>query len=185
MRFAYADPPYLGVAEKLYGHLHPDAAAYDQPETHRALIARLVDEFDGWALSLSVPSLRTILPMTPDDSRVCAWVKPWARMQPGARLQFTWEPVIIAPLRRPSRSVRDWVSANATMQRGMPGAKPDDFAFWMFAAAGLMADDDLHDLFPGSGAVTAAWERYRAQPALTLPSTRRSQRKDALELGLA
>ncbi|VVE53396.1 hypothetical protein PCO31111_04886 [Pandoraea communis] len=23
MHFAYADPPYLGLAEKFYGHLHP------------------------------------------------------------------------------------------------------------------------------------------------------------------
>ena len=42
MRFAYADPPYLGVAEKFYGHLHDRAADYDDPETHRALIERVV-----------------------------------------------------------------------------------------------------------------------------------------------
>ena len=64
MKFAYADPPYLGLAEKFYGHLHPEAAVYDKPEAHQALIDRLCDEFsDGWAMSLHSPSLRTILPM--------------------------------------------------------------------------------------------------------------------------
>ncbi|MCC6942297.1 MAG: hypothetical protein IT551_11905, partial [Novosphingobium sp.] len=77
MKFAYADPPYLGLAEKFYGHLHAEAAAYDDPETHRTLIARMTDEYDGWALSLHLPSLGVILPMCPPDARVGAWVKPF------------------------------------------------------------------------------------------------------------
>jgi len=28
MRFAYADPPYLGLAEKFYGHLHGSGAIH-------------------------------------------------------------------------------------------------------------------------------------------------------------
>lgn len=31
MKAAYADPPYLGMAEKFYGDLHPEAAKYDDP----------------------------------------------------------------------------------------------------------------------------------------------------------
>lgn len=30
-RFAYADPPYLGCAERYYGDKHPDARAFRKP----------------------------------------------------------------------------------------------------------------------------------------------------------
>ena len=36
MRFAYADPPYLGCG-KLYVSHHPDARDWDDPETPRAV----------------------------------------------------------------------------------------------------------------------------------------------------
>ena len=64
MRFAYADPPYLGCC---YLYQHPDQdGCWDEPATHRALIARLVAEYpDGWAMSASTPSLQTILPSLP------------------------------------------------------------------------------------------------------------------------
>lgn len=42
MHFAYSDPPYLGCG-KLYLDHHPDALAWDDPETHRQLIERLCD----------------------------------------------------------------------------------------------------------------------------------------------
>lgn len=51
MRLAYADPPYIGCAERIYGDLHPDAAVYDDPQAHLALMRRLNEEFDGWALN--------------------------------------------------------------------------------------------------------------------------------------
>jgi hypothetical protein len=76
MKAAYADPPYLGVAEKFYGELHPEAAEYDKLETHARLVERLMDEYDTWAMSLHVPSLREILGVCPDSVRVAAWVKP-------------------------------------------------------------------------------------------------------------
>lgn len=53
MRFAYADPPYLGCGKKLYGDRHEQAADWDDPERHRQLVEQLCDEFkDGWAMSL-------------------------------------------------------------------------------------------------------------------------------------
>jgi hypothetical protein len=103
MRFAYADPPYLGLAAKFYGHLHADAADYDKPETHQALIDRLCAEFDGWALSLHTPSLRAILPMCPPDVRVMAWVKPFASFKPGVGVAYAWEPIIVRGGRRRTR----------------------------------------------------------------------------------
>jgi hypothetical protein len=86
MRFAYADPPYLGLAEKFYGHLHPNASDYDKPEAHQALIDRMVLEYDGWAMSLHSPALRTILPMCPAECRVMPWIKPFASFKPGVVL---------------------------------------------------------------------------------------------------
>jgi hypothetical protein len=48
--------------------------------------------------------------------------------------------------------VRDWLIANATRQRGLPGAKPDEFNRWVLDLMAYRADvDTLHDLFPGTG----------------------------------
>lgn len=94
MKCAYADPPYLGCGA-LYSAHHPDALVWDDPEAHRALIARLCDEFpDGWAMSCSSPSLKTLLPMCPDDCRVSPWVKPFAVFKPNVGVAYAWEPVI-------------------------------------------------------------------------------------------
>lgn len=168
MRFAYADPPYLGVAEKFYGHLHPDAADYDNPETHRALIKRLTADFDGWALSLSLPSLRTILPMCPEDARLGSWVKPFASFKKNVTRAWTWEPVILwggrpIPITEPTQ--RDWIEApaiaeNITMRRGFAGAKPARVCFWIFDWLNMRPDDEFVDMFPGSGAVTAAHQSW-------------------------
>lgn len=159
MRFAYADPPYLGQARKHYG---PDAREVN----HHLLLAHLA-EFDGWALSCSTPSLRTILPMCPDDARIGAWVKPFAIFKPGVNPGYCWEPVIFRPLprkrARTEATVRDFVSANVTLRRGVSGAKPDGFCRWLFDLAGLLPDDEFVDLFPGSGAVSRAWEAWRSQ----------------------
>lgn len=167
-RFAYADPPYLGQGRKLYGKLHPDAADFDRPEAHRALIGRLVDEFpDGWALSASSPSLHTILPMCPPDVRVGAWVKPFASFKANVNPAYCWEPVIFTGGRKLGRevdTVRDYVSAPITLKRGTPGAKPDAFCVWLFNVLGMRPEDELVDLFPGSGAVTRAWQRWSGRP---------------------
>jgi hypothetical protein len=162
MRCAYADPPYLGCAGRLYGD-HPDAAVYDTVEGHAALIARLSDEYpDGWALSLHVPSLPVLLPFCPDDCRILAWVKPWCSWKPGVTVAYAWEPVIVRGGRRRPRSdltVRDWL-AEPSSNRKFPGAKPEAFSWWLFEVLGMTPDDELADLVPGSGAVTDAWERW-------------------------
>ncbi len=38
--------------------------------------------------------------------------------------------------------------------------KPPQFAVWMFCQLGVRAGDELVDLYPGSGAIGAAWRRY-------------------------
>lgn len=166
----YADPPYLGQGRKHYGDRHPDAADCDTPEWHRRLIDRLRIEYpDGWALSLSVPSLQTILPMCPPGVRVAAWVKPFASFKPGVNPGYCWEPVIWRGGRKRTRkepTVRDYVSCNITLRRGFPGAKPEEFCWWVFDLLGLRRGDRFDDLFPGSGAVQRAWSNWLQRPGL-------------------
>lgn len=85
MRFAYADPPYLGCC-KLYDHYHPDGNCWDDAMTHKRLVYRLVTEFpDGWAMSASSVSLRTLLPMCPHDVRIATWAKSFCAFKKGVR----------------------------------------------------------------------------------------------------
>jgi len=170
VRIAYADPPYLGCAAKLYGHLHPDAAEYDRIETHARLIERLSDEHDAWALSLSTPSLQALLAVCPTDVRVGAWVKPFCSFKPGVNPAYAWEPLIYRGARkkrgREAMTVRDWVACGITRQRGLTGAKPAAVCHWMFELLGARRDDTFTDVFPGSGAVQRAWEQWRDQGSL-------------------
>lgn len=170
MKFAYADPPYLGQGVKHYGDLHADAADCDTVEWHAALIERLCDEFpDGWALSLHTPSLKTMLNLCPDDVRVGAWVKPFAAFKPNVTRAYAWEPVIFRGGRdipRTELTVRDFQIAPAVaqpiaMRKGFPGAKPPLVCWWVFEFLGMQIDDEFHDLFPGSGAVEEAYQSWR------------------------
>lgn len=166
-RYAYADPPYIGQARRHYSH-DPQCAEVD----HTALIAQL-ETYDGWALSLSSVSLYRVLCSCAanglheerGDFRVAAWVKPFASFKPGVGLAYAWEPIIIRnprPRSREQDTTRDWISANITLQRGLSGVKPDAFCYWLFEALNLDPSDDLIDLFPGSGAVSRAWARWRS-----------------------
>lgn len=170
MRVAYADPPYLGSSVKHYGALHIDAADFDNPQRHQALIEEL-SGYEAWVLSLSSPSLRQILPMCPASVRVLAWVKPFASFKPNIGVAYAWEPVVVQGGRkrtRKQRTVRDWVSVNITLRRGFPGAKPQEFCYWLFDVLNLEPDDEFFDLFPGSGAVTKAWEQWRQHGSFAL-----------------
>lgn len=161
MRFAYADPPYLGCG-KLYKNHHAEALVWDDPETHRKLIESL-QEYDAWAMSLTSTSLQTILPMCPEDCRVGAWVKPFAVFRPNVNPAYAWEPVIYRGARKRERyapTIRDWHSANITMRKGLTGAKPESFAIWIFNLLGAEGGDDFVDLFPGTGVMTRMWESW-------------------------
>lgn len=160
MRVAYADPPYIGQAKRHYAK-DPQCAEVD----HAELIGKL-NGYDAWALSLSSPTLRIILPMCPSDVRVMAWVKPFASFKPNVNPAYAWEPVIVRGGRKRDRSeptVRDWVSCNITLRKGLSGAKPEPFCFWLFDALGMQTGDEFDDLFPGTGGVRRAWEAYQSQ----------------------
>lgn len=161
MNFAYADPPYIGQARRHY-RKETLCAEVD----HRLLIDSLCDLYpDGWALSASSPSLPEILALCPPGVRVLAWVKPFAAFKPGVPLAYAWEPVILWKGRTRKRSdptVRDWIAENITLKKGLSGAKPERFCFWLFNALGAEAEDTLDDLFPGTGIVSACWRRFVA-----------------------
>lgn len=163
MRFAYADPPYVGQAKRHYRH----EASYAGEVDHAALIARLVADYpDGWALSCSSPSLRELLPLCPPDVRVMAWTKPFCAFKANVNPAYAWEPVLVRGGRKRTRqqpTVRDWCAVNITLRRGLVGVKPDAFCFWLFDVLNCRPTDTLDDLYPGSGAVTAAWRRWQWQ----------------------
>jgi hypothetical protein len=159
MKIAYADPPYIGCA-----HLYPEKEEVD----HRSLL-RDLQQYDGWALSCSSPSLGEILGMLNGcEYRVGAWVKPFAVFKPNVNPAYAWEPVIFVPPPRkrtrdePTR--RDWVSSNITLQKGMVGAKPKDFCFWIFELLNICPEEDeFEDMYPGSGAVTEYYKSWSQQ----------------------
>tara|TARA_R100001443_G_scaffold18245_1_gene29091 strand:+ start:10654 stop:11181 length:528 start_codon:yes stop_codon:yes gene_type:complete len=157
MRFAYADPPYLGCGS-LYSKHHSEALNWNKIETHEDLIHQLA-EFDGWAMSLSAPSLKQILPLCPEDVRIAAWVKPFAVFKKGINPVYAWEPVIFHGIRKRGLEephVKDWVSANITMKKGLPGAKPAAFCDWILDVLGYQEGDTMEDLFPGTGSMEEA-----------------------------
>ncbi len=158
VKFAYADPPYLGCGA-LYKAHHPDALDWDSLDTHRALIERLCDEYvDGWVMSLSSPSLRHLLPLCPSDVRVGAWVKPFASFKPGVTTAYAWEPAIFRGGRKRPRTeptVRDWVAESITLKRGLTGAKPAGFMNWALDLLNVEPGDTVDDLFPGTGACSS------------------------------
>lgn len=173
MKFAYADPPYLGKCA-LYKHEHgDDGLCWDDEATHARLIQRLCRDFtDGWALSTTANVLRIMLGHCPVEGvRIGVWVKPFASFRPNVTPAYAWEPVIFTGGRRRTRdewSGRDWVSAMPPVfsgeSRGVPGMKPEAFCWWMFRdLLGARPDDELVDLFHGSGAVAQAWQRYTQQ----------------------
>lgn len=183
MRFAYADPPYLGSSRKHYRD-HPEHAVYDTFEGHRQLINRLCREFsDGWALSMASKNLHTLLPWCPPDVRVMAWVKPYTTFFPNVNPSWSWEPVIVrgGRNRRGLMTVRDYVMASSPAQngRGFVGRKPEAFCFWLFDVLGAEVDDEFVDLFPGSGNVQGYWEAWCRTPQLPLVAVRQEGLFDA------
>ena len=159
MRFAYADPPYPGCAHRYAGGVEVD---------HAVLVAHLVT-FDGWALSTSSTALRDVLPLCPVGVRVMAWVKPFAAYKRNVSPAYAWEPVIVSPARKAEpglvdQQARDWIAESITMKKGLTGAKPPHFCEWLFFMLGARPGhgDTLADLFPGTGAVSRAWEKFSA-----------------------
>jgi len=160
MKFCYADPPYPGQAKR-YKH-DPRHAEVDPI----ALMLRLEAEFpDGWAMSTSSPALRVVCAAMPERARVAAWCKTFGGMKPWVYPTYAWEPVVFRAAPKLANLDRqtpfDYFQSMPTMKNFM-GAKPAEFCFWIFDMLGARQGDELVDLFPGTGAVTQAWQFYQA-----------------------
>lgn len=164
-KVAYADPPYPGQSAKHYSG-HPD---YAGEVDHRELLRRIHFRYDGWLLHTSSTALPGLLQIAHEERitgfRIMAWVKPFAAFKRNVPVAYAWEPVLVKPCRKPTVSkrltLRDWISEPITMKRGLSGAKPEAVCRWAFEVLGMEPADTLVDLFPGTGAVTAAWEAWR------------------------
>lgn len=165
VRIGYADPPYIGCA-----HRYRDQSDYAGEVDHLALIERLDTEFDGWVLHAAATphSMAVLAPVvSATGARWMAWVKGFAAFKRHVSVAYAWEPVIVKPARKPVVSkrlvLRDWVAENITLRRGLTGAKPEAVCHWAFEVVGARPDDELIDLFPGTGAVTRAWSTRRGK----------------------
>jgi hypothetical protein len=165
MKFAYADPPYVGQAKKHYRD-DPNCCEVN----HRVLIETLLMEFpDGWALSCLPRSLKELLCYCPDDVRVMPWVKTYTPFKKGVNPAYAWEPVVVCGGRRRTldqRTIPDYVIANTRAvtpgrEPKFSGQKPPAFCYWLFEVLNMNPDDEFMDIFPGSGAVGLAWELWR------------------------
>jgi len=166
LRLAYADPPYPGLSARYYRD-HPDFAGEVDLVS---LVASLTAEYDGWALSTSVPALRDVLALCPPDVRVASWhrgERPTASWHP----LNGWEPVIYHPARplwagttdRRVDTLQYVARARTTDPKRVVGAKPAAFLFWIFDLLAAAPDDTFVDLFPGSGGAARAWETFRKE----------------------
>ena len=166
----YADPPYPGCA-----HLYADHPDYAGEVNHAELIDRLVAEYDGWCLHTSSVALGDVLPLARAAAptvRVMAWVKPFAAFKRNVPVAYAWEPVIVKaarkPVVKPGMVYRDWIAESITLKRGLTGAKPAAVCRWLFEVMGCEPQDTLDDLYPGTGAVTEAWNEWRSQERLAV-----------------
>lgn len=166
MRIAYADPPYIGCA-----HLYKDHPDFKGEVDHHKLLVDLACHYEGYVLHASAPSLKLIAGILPEDSRIMSWVKPFAAFKRNVSVAYAWEPVIVRAARKPVVSkrlvMRDWIDCPITMKKGLTGVKPEKVCHWAFEMVGAHPDDELVDLFPGTGAVMKHWETWRK--LFTLP----------------
>lgn len=175
MKFAYADPPYIGMAKRHYNCDEVD---------HVELVKKLYMEFpDGWALSCSTPSLREILSICYSvhtatqgqfaqfDTRIAAWVKSFSVFKKGVRPAYAWEPVVFRGGRNPSNGYKhappekngkqntpkDFliteiespaIKEPVTLRKGLVGAKPEAVCRWILDLLNTQEGDEVVDLFP-------------------------------------
>lgn len=169
MKIGYADPPYIGCA-----HLYKDQPDYAGEVDHVALIERLQSDYGGWVLHAAATprSIATLAPLVEKTgARWCSWVKGFAAFKRNVPVGYAWEPVIIKAGRKPVVSkrltpMRDWINCPITLKRGLTGAKPEAVCHWAFELLGACPGDDLHDIFPGTGAVSAAWNTWERKFSL-------------------
>jgi hypothetical protein len=147
---------------------HPEAAAWDDPEKHRELVAQLVDGYDGWAIAMVPENLYDYLQWVPRRTRIAVWNDPNV-MPTGSHPRRRWEPVLVfVPEGRrrigdvPGPHVSDVLTEAHRGASGFAGAKPTAWTRWVLDMMGWDPEaDTVDDLFPGSGAVQAVLDQHR------------------------
>ena len=160
MKFAYADPPYPGMAK-----YYPEKTEVN----HKELIDKSNDEFDGWALSTASSTLKEVISLCPDDVRIASWTKTFCSFKPSQRVFYAWEPVIFRGYRPKAgheKGVRDWFACRMTFKKGLMGAKPKGFCMWILELLGVHDDDEFVDLYPGTYIMEDARNTYFSQTKL-------------------
>lgn len=185
MRFAYADPPYLGQGKR-YAHLHPESHVWDDPATHTALVERLEDEYpDGWAISLSPLPAAVMAYMGPARELAVWHRRGWMTSTPQLRISQCFELVMYRTTVPNSKAKgpmvtnvftlggQNWQLSNGALTH--TGSKPEEFCHWVLDLLGYdPARDTLDDLFPGEGAMTRAATQHRLN--LWDPTTKAKRR---------
>lgn len=146
---------------------HPD---YGGEVDHQELVARMCTDYDAWCLHTASTTLKEVLGLVPAETRVGAWVKPFASFKKGVNPAYAWEPVLFYGGRNDSSAenptLTDWVSCPITLRKGLTGAKPPAVVAWCFRMLGMTPDDELDDLFPGTRIVSETWDSWRSQLSL-------------------
>lgn len=162
MRLVYADPPYPGKA-----HLYRENTEVD----HVELVAKLCT-YDGWALSTDERNLQYVLSLCPERVRVLAWCKPNATPFPH-HPWMSWEPVLCTPARPELANLPSYWVGNRPPAgfagKGFTGSKPLGFCEWVIRCLGAEVGDTLDDLFPGTGVMREAWEKFQTHLQLLPP----------------
>ena len=182
MRLAIADPPYLGRAALWYGgkgrskqgtagravgrgdlapEFHPDAHEWDDPVKHIGLMVALEEEFDGWAVSCSG---KTLAPLIGTADRLGAKLGIWHvtnAIPDGARVRTVGEGVFYRVPDSRRAVGTGYRTADVLMAAhpvsGFVGSKPVEWTHWVLDMIGYVpAEDEVVDVFPGSGAVSRA-----------------------------
>lgn len=147
------------AAPRTAADFHSAAAEWDDPARHRALLEQLEDEYDGWALATTLDGAAFYGDL-PAGARHMVWHKTRA-MPNGSHIASSCELVIVYTPHGRRRiaagsQVPDLLTC-APPGAGFAGAKPPAWTRWVLDALRFDPDvDELHDLFPGSGAVAAA-----------------------------
>ena len=158
----YGDPAYrmAGTNSTRKADVHHDAAEWDDPARHRALLIELEASYDGYAIATAHDGLPAYGEL-PRGARIMVWHKTNS-VGTANRIKNVWEPVIVKPPADRISSkllggqIPDLLSA-AAPRTGFAGAKPAAWTRWVLDALGYDPEvDTVADLFPGSGAVAAA-----------------------------
>jgi hypothetical protein len=156
MKYAYADPPYPGMA-----NYYPEKTEVDHAD-----LLRQLNEFDGWALSTASSTLQYVLTLCPEDVRIGSWTKTFCSFKPSQRVFYAWEPVIFYGARGKEgkeKGVRDWIACRMTFKKGIMGVKPLKFCSWILEVLGVKPEDEFTDIFPGTEIMSRALDIRRSQ----------------------